>query len=303
MQEEVIVTRDNLCTPSISQNSQAQLLGLRPPAELRKEENRVRHIDSMVAQEDYRPAPGNGKNSMTFAELGYQKPYMFIDQDGLETHKQKLDVRNTLTALEYISASLSLLADPSAYDPKDRDNILRLIIAVSIDTRSMPWAGVRRWSQLIWDNIEKGRCNWSDHLFIQDERVRISYMSGNPSANANSSGQNQKSSNQQNQAFNDVICREFNSPSECRFTQTHEVGPIKYVHACSHCDSLGPRSQHSFQKCRTRAKRAVGGSQNRSHGQRQWQPYHGRQQYNQQNTVYSGQYRNQGYQGNQSKNM
>lgn len=38
---------------------------------------------------------------------GMQKPYMYISREGLYTNKQKLDVCNSISAIEYIDATLS----------------------------------------------------------------------------------------------------------------------------------------------------------------------------------------------------
>lgn len=287
------------------QPTQAQLLGLPTPVELRREENQGGRVDMMVSQEDYRQPTGNGKTQNTTSDTVFYKPYMFLDREDLETVKERLDARKSMTPMEYVSATLSLLDDPLAHDPKDKDNILKHLLAVSIDARSRSWPGVRQWTQLIWDNVEKGRCSWESFGFIQDERVRVSYMNSTPSAHANTTTQQSKTPVVNSQDFNNVVCRDFNSPGGCKFNHAHDLGPIKYLHICSHCDSLGRRSHHSFQKCRTRSDQS--GNTAASYNQqdhRQWN-YNNRQSHNQQyqqNGQYN-QYRNQQYQGQYSKNQ
>lgn len=291
----------------VTQQAQAQLLGLPPPVELRREENHSGHVDAIVAQEDYRQPAGNGKTQSNISDIAFYKPYMFLDRENLETIKERLDARKSMTAMEYVSATLSLLDDPVAYDNRDKNNILKHLLAVSIDARSRSWPAVRQWTQLIWDNVEKGRCKWDSYGFIQDERVRISYMNSTPSVHANINSQQSKAPNpavHQGEGGN-VVCRDFNSPSGCRFNHTHDVGPIKYLHVCSHCDALGRKSQHSFQKCRTRTESvgAGSGSFNQYDG-RQWNNNNRQSNYqgHYQNPPYN-QYRNQQYQGNHSKNV
>lgn len=45
---------------------------------------------------------------------GMQKPYMYTSREGLYTSKQNLDVCNSLSAIEYIDATLGLLEDKRA---------------------------------------------------------------------------------------------------------------------------------------------------------------------------------------------
>lgn len=288
-----------------SQQTQAQLLGLPPPAELRREENHAGQVDNMVAQEDYRQPTGNGKAQNNNSETVFYKPYMFLDRENLETVKGRLDAQKSMTAMEYMSATLSLLDDPSAYDNRDKVNILKHLLAVSIDARFRPWPGVRQWTQLMWDNVERGRCTWGDFGFIQNERVRISYMSSTPSAHANPNTLQSKVPVAPSQEFSNVVCRDFNNPGGCKFNHTHDVGPIKYLHICSHCDSLGRKSQHSFQKCRTRSDTSGGGSSvTNQPDYRQWN-YNNRQPNGQgynQSAPYN-QYRNNQYQGSYPKNV
>lgn len=296
---------DDIQQVALVQQGQAQLLGLPAPPQLRREENHAGQVDTMVSQEDYRQPTGNGKTQTITSDTTFYKPYMFLDRENLETVKERLDARKSMTSMEYLSATLSLLDDPSAYDKRDKDNILKHLLAVSVDARVRPWPAVRQWTQLIWDNVEKGRCTWASYGFIQDERVRISYMNTAPSAHANPNTQQSKAPIVVNQEISTVVCRDFNSPGGCKFNHTHDAGLIKHLHVCSHCDGLGRRSHHSFQKCRTRAEPAggVSGAHNQ-HDYRQWNNnnrYSNNSGY-QQNAPYN-QYRSNQYQGLYPKNV
>lgn len=192
--------------------------------------------------------------------------------------------------LEYIQASLQLFNDPGAYDSRDRDHISRHILA---------WPGVRRWSQYTWDSIEQGRHTWQDQAVIQDARVRISYTSG-PIASTPTVQPTPKPKSVEPQDLIHVVCRDFNAPGGCKFSGNHDVGQVKKLHICAYCDTVGRKSGHSIQRCRSKSNnpnnnfhqqndnRGWAGAQyrqqpdnNYSQAQGQQGPYN-RQQYNQQ---------------------
>lgn len=217
------------------------------PAELRWIENRDGAVDRLAAREDYRPSSSYGKTRDTH-ETGIMKPYMYVDKEGCETARQKLDLRHTLSPLEYINASLLLWSDPSAYDPEDSQAIMDHITEVSTDALVRPWTSVRRWSNFIWDSVDKGRCVWSDTAFIRDARIRISYTNGAPSTSSNGAHVWGGSGSQND--MTQVICRDFNNISGCKFSSSHDAGGLRHVHSCAYCDSVGRRSSHSIQNCR-----------------------------------------------------
>lgn len=175
---------------------------------------------------------------------------MYLEREGLQTVKQRLDVRNSITSGEYIHASLSLLRDTDAYDLLHRDFIFNHIHDVSADILIRPWPAVRRWTQYIWDSIAKGKCKWSDDRYIQDARFRLAYTSGPTPSTSNYGSNNTRNSG--NSDMKSSLCRDFNGPQGCRFQYSHDDGNVKYLHACYYCDSIGRKSSHSFQKCRTR---------------------------------------------------
>lgn len=185
-----------------------------------------------------------------------------------------------MSALEYINASLLLLHDKSAYVQTDRDYILKHILAISTDALARPWLGVRRWSQYIWDQVDKGRCTWDNNTMIQDERIRISYTNGTVSHVASSISAQQKSQPNASQVTSVALCREFNAVGGCCHHGSHETGQVRYLHSCAFCDSMGRKSSHSFQKCRLRQDQNGGyGNQNGS-DQRYWQTQQSQSQRN-----------------------
>lgn len=242
---------------------------LPPPTQMVREENRHGQIDRLIAKEDFRPTSSHGKPS--HFENGMIKPYFYIDREGVQTLKQKLDLRSSMTAIEYISCSLLLLRDPDAFHPDDKHDILQHITDVSVDANTLAWPAVRRWTQTIWDAIERGRCTWANYHYIQQERVRISFVTSNQPNNMSQNSHASRPSAQQTTDVRSLLCRDYNGPHGCRFTATHEEANVKYLHACAHCDSMGRRSAHSFQRCRARMD-----GQNYS-DQRSWQ--HKKQDY------------------------
>lgn len=250
------------------------------PAILRREENRHGHIDRMLEREDFVQA--NSNSGKANHENPMCKPYMYLERDGYETPKQRAEIRTSMTQLEYLNASLLLLNDSTAYKQSDLPYIIHHLSQVSTDAIALPWHGVRKWSQYVWDQIEKGKCSWRDKALIQEERVRLSFI-GQSNANPVCT-----LGNNMNQKANDlivVVCSAFNSPAGCKFQYSHDDGRIKHNHVCAHCEALGRRSNHSFQRCRTR----LDGSHQTGYGQphlsdgRQWAGSfnrHDRQNYN-----------------------
>lgn len=149
-------------------------LGAPPPARLRDIEDWDGSIQEMIEAEQYPQASGHGK---PIYEPGSRKPYMYIVRDGAETERQKLELRNTITSIEYIDATLQLIQDKGACNKADIPHILKHLSCVTTDIMARPWVSVRKWSQHIWDAVEKKKCSWKDYLFIQDERIRLSFTS------------------------------------------------------------------------------------------------------------------------------
>lgn len=260
--------------PSQALTPAPQHAALPPPQTLVREENRNGALDNMISQEDYKSGSNHGKH-MSFNELGMAKPYMFLYREGLQTPRQKLDIRASLSTIEYINCTLLLIQDPDAFKAQDLPHILAHLTAVSTDAMVRPWSAVRAWSQYVWDCIEKGKCNWNSYQFIQDERVRMSFISGAPSGNIASGVSHNKSSNHDLKV---LLCRDYNSISGCRHHGTHEDQGVKLLHACSHCDAMGRRSSHSYMRCRSKLDTAPYPGQS-THDNRHWHQSNSRQHY------------------------
>lgn len=257
-----------------------------PPQVIIREENQDGALDKLLAKEDYRNSTTHGK--AVSPDQAMVKPYMYIDREGLQTPKQRLEVRATMTFHEYMNCTLLLLNDEEAYDKSDLQHILFHLSAVATDAMFRPWPGVRRWTQAIWDYIERGKCQWDSYVFIQNERVRMSYMSGSQTNNQLPHANGSRTAAQEPAVV--VVCRDYNAPGGCRFQSNHEDKGVKHLHICSHCDTLGRKSNHSYQRCRSKNNFQQHASGNQGHAgqydQRQWAPppqaYNNQQQYGQQ---------------------
>lgn len=83
--------------------------------------------------------------------------------------RQKADARPSLSAIEYVDATLAVLANNRAYHPLDYEPIMSHLRRVTRDAIDWPWPAVRHWSQYIWDAVETGILGWEDKELIQEE--------------------------------------------------------------------------------------------------------------------------------------
>lgn len=251
----------------------APLCPLPAPATLVAEQNKEGALDLLMSRQNFKPSANAGKR-VSYGESGMPKPYMFLEREGLQTNRQRLDLRCAMTSDEYIYCVLALLHEKDSCQHEDRDDILAHLFAVVTDILNRPWPAVRRWTQYVWDSVERGRCKWSDYRFIQDARVRLSYMTGPAPVGGGSSIGVRGGASATGNECKSVVCPDYNAPQGCMFSSSHDDGNIRYTHACAHCNALGRRSAHSFQRCRTRLDAQMGGGsypQNQSTSDsRQW---------------------------------
>ena len=207
---------------------------LPPPRRLRQDENRAGYVDLMLQQERFRPAQVDGKAQLAtdvFTENLLPKPYMYVTREGSQTVKQKLDQRASLSALEYIHAFVKLVNDHRAYDPAHKDDMLRHLQDVIHDAMDRSWEAVRRWTQQVWDAVERQDLRWGDTQLIQNMRVMSAIAAGQK---ATASGAVDHKLGKQ-----EVICRQFNTRAGCRQRTHHDEGQVRHIHLCAFCDSLG----------------------------------------------------------------
>lgn len=180
------------------------------------------------------------------------KPYMYLYREGVSTIKQKVEVRQTMTVIEYIDAMLALLADNRAYHRDDFVDIMDHMRKVTRDAMERPWHAVRRWTQYVWDSIEAGAFTWADHDIIQEERVRMSLTATSNIAGNNIQTQSNGNANRKNHGAQEVICRGYNTRAGCQFRDSHMDGQVFALHNCTYCDSIGRACSHSVRECERR---------------------------------------------------
>ena len=204
------------------------------PQRLRRDLNRTGYVDRILQEEKFRVPHVEGKvhlASDVFIDSLLPKPYMYVTRENVHTLKQKLDVRSTLAPMEYVHAALALVNDRKAYNPGDREGILKHIQDVAHDAMERPWEDVRKWSQCVWDMVEKGSITWSEDQLIYNQRVNIAMTGGGglKAGNHNSDTRASKS---------EVVCRQFNVRTGCRHKSHHEENGVRHLHICAFCDSL-----------------------------------------------------------------
>ena len=213
------------------------------PRGLREQENRAGFVDDMLSREKFVHIPTEGKTNLAFdvySNTLMPKPYMYVTREGAQTVKQKLDIRSTLTYHEYMNALLALITDSRAFHPEERDHIMAHILDVSRDAMDRPWDTVRKWSQYIWDEVEKGNLTWRDRQSIHNHRCMMAIPSSRPPL-VHEGRQTSK---------RDCICRAYNSRGGCRHRSHHEEGQVRLMHICSFCDSVGRQcTGHNVIEC------------------------------------------------------
>ena len=181
---------------------------------------------------------------------------MYIDKLEGETLKKKQEYRNQASSNEYIQAFVAMLCDPRARDRAVIFHQLDHLNDVALDALSMPWTGVRAWSNFVFDAIEKNRFTWADTQDIQNHRFRLS-LSQNRSKDHDSSHWTDRHSG----ATRESICMDFNAGhcSTGGFKRHHTEGTVRLVHWCSYCLAAdGIRSDnHGTSSCRKKQRNAV----------------------------------------------
>lgn len=205
--------------------------------------------------------PGKYRRGDDVLDSNFCKPYMYANREGALNMRQKADARQSLSAIEYVDATLALLADTRAYDPLDYGHIMSHLRRVTRDAIDRPWPAVRRWSQYIWDAIESGAMTWDDKELIQEERVHICLTSATQQG-----GQGPQYGNRKANTNQEIVCRAYNSRGGCQFRDSHNDGGVYAMHICSYCDSVGRMCSHPVKECErriTHARQDYGSGRNR----------------------------------------
>ena len=187
------------------------------PSVLRREANYDGHVDRLMRADRFNPPHNEGKQNIVsapFVDCPIAKPYMYIQREECQTLKQKLEVRGTEGHMQDVTG-----------DAMDR-----------------PWSAVRRWSQFIWDAIERGDMEWADRQAIQNERMRIA-MTARDGAGAASNHPSK---------LKEYLCRDFNAKSGCKHRSHHTEDNVRVLHYCAFCDTNNKMSPHSVFACNSK---------------------------------------------------
>ena len=172
---------------------------------------------------------------------------MYIERLRRQPLKKKLESRETLTALEYINAFISMLRDKRLQKGWDHQYMFAHLHDVTQDAQNRPWAEVRQWSQCVFDAVEAGRYQWDDLQEIQNERFRMalprSYVS-----HTQPTQPSQTDSLASGSRAREVVCADFNSDKGCSATVTGFKD--RAHHICSYCMAAASQRQpHSVVTC------------------------------------------------------
>ena len=200
-------------------------------------------IEQHLEDEAYRVPRSEGKahflSDIHVKEL-IPKPYMYVDRFNGQTLKKKLESRDSVTALEYINAFISLLRDKRLPESSDHRFMFAHLHDVSRDAVRRPWQDIRQWSQRVFDGIERGEFYWDDSQRIQNERFSLALGAGIPQ-------QGQPGNAEIRVRVQEVICPDYNSDRGCTASvvgvkdRVHHVeGNIKHAHICMYCMAASP---------------------------------------------------------------
>jgi hypothetical protein len=222
------------------------------PQELKRTGAVTDYIQQQLAAEAMRPQPTEGKSAIftdIFAKKLIAKPYMYMEREGVSTLRQKLDKRVVMDPMEYITCLVTLIRDGRAeHSEVDRECMLRHLQQVTSDAMVRPWKQVRRWSQLVFDNIERGEYEWIDDNRIEAERIRIALTPAGVGPQGGIGVMGAAS------ARKHVYCRDYNLPQGCRMRSPHEEGALRKHHNCAYCEARGKHLLHSIQNCQNKRR-------------------------------------------------
>ena len=144
------------------------------------------------------------------------RPYMFLERDILEEVKKRPSY-DALTKEEYFAGMSALVKEK--VDPLDPAyHFIEHMAMVAEDALEHAWEGVRKWSNMVFDKVEKRRISWQDRQEIKEMRYGVSWIKG--------------SSVTRDQA----PCHEFNVEGrECEKEDEHTDDKYTYRHRCAAC--------------------------------------------------------------------
>ena len=227
-----------------------------PPPILRAQQNEDGSIEREFAREAYRAPRIEGKSNLwsdPYIDALTPKPYMYVEREGAATLSQKLNNRTSLEPMEYMLGLLSVLREDRKGHKPMKEQLVEHIFEVAEDSLILPWSTVRKYSQDVFDEIEKGKLAWDNHAKIQAMRLRATAASG-PRTVKSTGGkpsQGPGSSGQSHGHPKEVACKDFNQERGCRHAWDHFNNNIKFMHICVYCWGTMGRSfsGHTLAQC------------------------------------------------------
>ena len=102
------------------------------------------------------------------------RPYMYLERDILDKVKKR-DSYDCLTKDEYFTGMAAMILEKS--DPTDKAyHLIEHMAMVAEDALEHSWDGVRKWSNTIFDRVEKHRITWADKQEIKELRYALSWI-------------------------------------------------------------------------------------------------------------------------------
>ena len=168
------------------------------------------------------------------------RPFMYVERDNIQSSRDRAAIRASMSYPEYLNAYLAMLRDHNAVDDRDRPFVLDHLFQVSQDVLSRPWHAVRRWSDTIFDKIDRCEIEWCDREAIHYDRIRISVSATGTT---------------DPEPCVEVMCPHYNNGSCAVKGDQHNEGTVRFVHMCAYCNSLtGSRFNHPAAHCNKRAR-------------------------------------------------
>ena len=122
---------------------------------------------------------------------------------------------------QFMCAYTTMLQDHTLVAAEDRAHMMAHLQQVCQDAQERPWPAVLKWSNYVFDRLERGELTWQDKEDIQLARVRIA-ISAQSEAPVEQS----------------VLCPAYNS-GYCRSTtDTHKDGNTTFTHQSAYCEAV-----------------------------------------------------------------
>ena len=163
------------------------------------------------------------------------RPYMYLEREILEEVKKR-DSYDALNKDEFFCGIAAMIREKA--DPSDKAfHLIEHMATVAEDALGHAWEGVRKWSNMVFDKVEKSMITWADKQEIKEMRYAISWFKSSRVIKTQ------------------VPCDSFNMEGkECVLPDEHSDDKYVYHHRCAVCWYALPHHdcKHSTQQCKRR---------------------------------------------------